>query len=138
MRNSRVFEIIIKKNSAVIIKIAKCFSFQGSIKIYKLPLPKDIDDHTIMGFDPQFGMFQVNKSMFFRSLCSIDFHSLIQVLGYLFIYFTIIGSSVKWSSSCTCKSLCDKSQWPPSYGYKWKSRSLCGPKSRFKENFGQG
>ena len=32
---------------------------QGSIKIYKLPLPKDLDDHTIMGFDPQFGFFQV-------------------------------------------------------------------------------
>ena len=51
--------IIFAKN-----KIEKCtlkfISFdQGSIKIYKLPLPKDIDDHTIMGFDPQFGMFQV-------------------------------------------------------------------------------
>ena len=36
-----------------------CF-FKGSIKIFKLPLPKDLDDHTIMGFDPQFGMFQVS------------------------------------------------------------------------------
>ncbi|XP_071746024.1 otoferlin isoform X2 [Lepeophtheirus salmonis] len=32
--------------------------FKGSIKIYKLPLPKDLDDHTVMGFDPQFGFFQ--------------------------------------------------------------------------------
>ncbi|XP_065213777.1 otoferlin-like isoform X2 [Planococcus citri] len=32
--------------------------FKGSIKVYKWPLPKDIDDHTIMGFDPQYGFFQ--------------------------------------------------------------------------------
>lgn len=31
---------------------------QGSIKVYKLPLPKDLDDHTVMGLDPQFGFFQ--------------------------------------------------------------------------------
>lgn len=33
-------------------------NFQGSIKVYKWPLPRDIDDHTVMGFDPQFGFFQ--------------------------------------------------------------------------------
>ena len=33
--------------------------FKGSLKIYKLPLPKDLDDHTVMGFDPQYGFFQV-------------------------------------------------------------------------------
>merc|ERR1719412_1403423 len=32
--------------------------FKGSIKIYKLPLPRDLDDHTIMGLDPQGGFFQ--------------------------------------------------------------------------------
>ncbi|XP_076264991.1 otoferlin-like isoform X1 [Rhynchophorus ferrugineus] len=32
--------------------------FKGAIKVYKWPLPKDIDDRTIMGFDPQFGFFQ--------------------------------------------------------------------------------
>ncbi|KAK7584153.1 hypothetical protein V9T40_005116 [Parthenolecanium corni] len=32
--------------------------FKGSIKVYKKPLPKDIVDHTIMGFDPQYGLFQ--------------------------------------------------------------------------------
>jgi Ca2+-dependent lipid-binding protein, contains C2 domain len=26
--------------------------------VYKWPLPKDIEDHTIMGFDPQYGFFQ--------------------------------------------------------------------------------
>ncbi|KAJ8897237.1 hypothetical protein PR048_002583 [Dryococelus australis] len=30
----------------------------GAIKVYKWPLPKDIEDHTIMGFDPQYGFFQ--------------------------------------------------------------------------------
>ncbi len=35
--------------------------FKGAIKIYKLPLPKDLDDHTVMGFDPQFGFFQVKN-----------------------------------------------------------------------------
>ena len=39
--------------------------FKGSIKIYKLPLPKDLDDHTIMGFDPQFGFFQVHPLLYF-------------------------------------------------------------------------
>jgi hypothetical protein len=34
------------------------FHIQGSIKVYKWPLPKDIEDHTIMGFDPQYGFFQ--------------------------------------------------------------------------------
>jgi len=34
------------------------FHMQGSIKVYKWPLPKDIEDHTIMGFDPQYGFFQ--------------------------------------------------------------------------------
>ena len=33
--------------------------FKGAIKIYKTPLPKDLDDHTVMGFDPQLGFFQV-------------------------------------------------------------------------------
>ncbi|XP_046390175.1 otoferlin-like isoform X2 [Ischnura elegans] len=32
--------------------------FKGAIKVYKWPLPKDIEDHTIMGFDPQYGFFQ--------------------------------------------------------------------------------
>lgn len=26
--------------------------------MYRKPLPKDIADHTIMGFDPQYGLFQ--------------------------------------------------------------------------------
>ncbi|CAB0012221.1 unnamed protein product [Nesidiocoris tenuis] len=30
----------------------------GAIKIYRWPLPKDTVDHTVMGFDPQFGFFQ--------------------------------------------------------------------------------
>lgn len=33
-------------------------SFKGAIKVYKWPLPKDIEDKTIMGFDPQNGFFQ--------------------------------------------------------------------------------
>ncbi|XP_067008818.2 otoferlin [Anabrus simplex] len=33
-------------------------TFKGAIKVYKWPLPKDIEDHTIMGFDPQYGLFQ--------------------------------------------------------------------------------
>ncbi|KAJ8935193.1 hypothetical protein NQ314_012950, partial [Rhamnusium bicolor] len=32
--------------------------FKGAIKVYKWPLPKDVEDKTIMGFDPQFGFFQ--------------------------------------------------------------------------------
>ena len=32
--------------------------YQGAIKIYKLPLPKDLDDYTIMGNDPRQGFFQ--------------------------------------------------------------------------------
>ncbi|XP_071050803.1 otoferlin-like [Onthophagus taurus] len=32
--------------------------FKGAIKLYKWPLPKDIEDHTVMGFDPQYGFFQ--------------------------------------------------------------------------------
>ncbi|XP_076179650.1 otoferlin isoform X7 [Ptiloglossa arizonensis] len=33
-------------------------SFKGALKVYKWPLPKDLIDHTIMGFDPQYGFFQ--------------------------------------------------------------------------------
>ena len=32
--------------------------FQGSLKIYKIPLPPDIEDTTITGGDPQYGLFQ--------------------------------------------------------------------------------
>ncbi|XP_052775587.1 otoferlin-like isoform X2 [Mya arenaria] len=32
--------------------------FKGSLKIYKIPLPADIEDKTITGGDPQFGLFQ--------------------------------------------------------------------------------
>ena len=32
--------------------------FKGAIKIYRLPLPKDLDDYTIMGLDPRQGFFQ--------------------------------------------------------------------------------
>ncbi|KAL4236528.1 C2 domain [Mactra antiquata] len=32
--------------------------FKGSLKIYKIPLPADIEDKTISGGDPQFGLFQ--------------------------------------------------------------------------------
>ncbi len=44
---------------------------QGSIKIYKLPLPKDLDDHTVMGCDPQFGFFQASEKylLFYISTC---------------------------------------------------------------------
>lgn len=33
-------------------------SFKGALKVYKWPLPKDVIDHTVMGFDPQYGFFQ--------------------------------------------------------------------------------
>lgn len=33
-------------------------SFKGALKVYRWPLPKDLIDHTIMGFDPQYGFFQ--------------------------------------------------------------------------------
>ncbi|XP_014369899.2 otoferlin-like [Papilio machaon] len=33
-------------------------AFKGAIKVYKWPLPKGIDDHTIMGLDPNHGFFQ--------------------------------------------------------------------------------
>ncbi|XP_030026974.2 otoferlin [Manduca sexta] len=32
--------------------------FKGAVKVYKWPLPKGIDDHTVMGFDPNYGFFQ--------------------------------------------------------------------------------
>ncbi|CAH0716714.1 unnamed protein product, partial [Brenthis ino] len=32
--------------------------FKGAIKVYKWPLPREIDDHTVMGFDPNHGFFQ--------------------------------------------------------------------------------
>ncbi|KAI4500926.1 hypothetical protein M0802_004137 [Mischocyttarus mexicanus] len=32
--------------------------FKGALKVYKWPLPKDLIDHTVMGFDPQYGFFQ--------------------------------------------------------------------------------
>ena len=31
--------------------------FKGAIKAYRLPLPRDLDDHTVMGLDPQTGGF---------------------------------------------------------------------------------
>ncbi|XP_076628524.1 otoferlin isoform X2 [Colletes latitarsis] len=33
-------------------------SFKGALKVYKWPLPKDLIDYTVMGFDPQYGFFQ--------------------------------------------------------------------------------
>ncbi|KAG7196910.1 hypothetical protein KM043_000181 [Ampulex compressa] len=33
-------------------------SFKGALKVYGWPLPKDLIDHTVMGFDPQYGFFQ--------------------------------------------------------------------------------
>ncbi|XP_076320149.1 otoferlin-like isoform X2 [Tachypleus tridentatus] len=32
--------------------------FKGSLKVYRYPLPKNIQDHTITGADPQYGLFQ--------------------------------------------------------------------------------
>ncbi|CAN8001099.1 unnamed protein product, partial [Ixodes hexagonus] len=32
--------------------------FKGSLQVYKFPLPKDIQEHTITGADPQYGLFQ--------------------------------------------------------------------------------
>ncbi|CAB3259049.1 unnamed protein product [Arctia plantaginis] len=32
--------------------------FKGAIKVYKWPIPRGIDDHTLMGFDPNYGFFQ--------------------------------------------------------------------------------
>nr|XP_021208193.1 otoferlin isoform X3 [Bombyx mori] len=32
--------------------------FKGALKFYKWPLPKGIDDHTVMGMDPNHGFFQ--------------------------------------------------------------------------------
>ena len=39
------------------------FLLQGAIKIYKLPLPKDLDDFTVMGNDPRQGFFQGNFAL---------------------------------------------------------------------------
>ncbi|XP_014669979.1 PREDICTED: otoferlin-like [Priapulus caudatus] len=46
------------KSAANVIRLAKNLSPKGSLKVYRIPLPPDIDDHTIMGGDPQYGMFQ--------------------------------------------------------------------------------
>ena len=51
---------MLKLNVKLIIKM----NAQGSIKIYKLPLPRDLDDHTIMGLDPQGGFFQVDVNFY--------------------------------------------------------------------------
>ncbi|XP_064487216.1 otoferlin-like [Ornithodoros turicata] len=32
--------------------------FKGSLQVYKYPLPRDIQEHTITGADPQYGLFQ--------------------------------------------------------------------------------
>uniref|UniRef100_A0A6P7GTG0 Otoferlin-like n=1 Tax=Diabrotica virgifera virgifera TaxID=50390 RepID=A0A6P7GTG0_DIAVI len=45
------------KDCTVLATMAKMLS-AGAIRVYKWPLPKDIEDKTIMGFDPQFGLFQ--------------------------------------------------------------------------------
>ena len=38
--------------------------FKGAIKAYRLPLPRDLDDHTVMGLDPQTGgFFQVVRQI---------------------------------------------------------------------------
>lgn len=34
------------------------YYFQGSLKIYKVPLPADIEDKTVTGGDPSLGLFQ--------------------------------------------------------------------------------
>lgn len=44
--------------SATCIHICDNLSVQGSLKIYKIPLPPDIEDCTITGGDPQYGLFQ--------------------------------------------------------------------------------
>lgn len=33
-------------------------TFKGAIKVYKWPLPRDVEDQTVMGLDPQYGLFQ--------------------------------------------------------------------------------
>ncbi|GLV33991.1 misfire [Carabus blaptoides fortunei] len=33
-------------------------TFKGAIKVYKWPLPKDVEEPTVMGLDPQYGFFQ--------------------------------------------------------------------------------
>ena len=48
----------LKVSASQIKKTNFCTTYFGA-KIYKLPLPKDLDDHTVMGFDPQYGFFQV-------------------------------------------------------------------------------
>lgn len=61
-------------------------TFKGAIKVYKWPLPKDVDDHTVMGFDPQNGFFQGYTLNDFKTCLqtSPSLFSLIAVFSFFF------------------------------------------------------
>ena len=54
--------------------------FKGAIKAYRLPLPRDLDDHTVMGHDLQTGGFFQVLCFFSGCFLYLHTHDIIQVI----------------------------------------------------------
>ena len=103
--------------------------FQGAIKIYKTPLPKDLDDHTVMGFDPQFGFFQVrNILLFFCQIVKLTAAFLSRRPG----------PALQRPPPRPRPRLRGQGQRPPPDGHQRQGRPLPRPQPRFEEGHRQG
>ncbi|XP_050710389.1 otoferlin-like isoform X3 [Eriocheir sinensis] len=59
--------------------------FKGSLKLYRWPLPKDIDDTTITGGDPQYGFFQTKASKLITESQGLPSNDPIHVLVRVYV-----------------------------------------------------
>ena len=123
-----------------IVKLIIKMNAQGSIKIYKLPLPRDLDDHTIMGLDPQGGFFQVDESVSLF-LC-VKTNRLTSGFLYIFagLYFFWKKKFLSVLKKACCRvfpatsqseCLCGPTWWRPTTSTPWTSTGRPTPTSSF-------
>ena len=107
-------------------------NIQGSIKIYKLPLPRDLDDHTIMGLDPQGGFFQVREDMY-NCICHLfcilkDFScDIFSWLNFVFVLNKTYRRAFRATSQSECWSA--PMWWRPTTCTPWTSTARPTPTS---------
>ena len=55
---NRCFDNLLSRHTCAKLALSRVVGkFKGAIKAYRLPLPRDLDDHTVMGHDLQTGGF---------------------------------------------------------------------------------
>ena len=101
---NRCFDNLLSRHTCAKLALSRVVGkFKGAIKAYRLPLPRDLDDHTVMGHDLQTGgFFQV-----LQQLIRYCFHLMCKILETHVLF---LGTAQQRAHKSPRESLCCQGQ----------------------------